>query len=420
MSELLRWPSIVFSILAACPAGARIYNRYFVVFTDAKSHLVGAAHRKTSEFCFGIIASLVVVIAQPVASTIAGAQETPVLIAKNVPQINGWCGDRAVYFNRGEDPQILDVFSKKRVRLQFDRSEYSVSQCSPNSRWVITVRLGTPAEQAAAPESEPEDCFTPKGRKPTRISLWDLQQGTRQEVGRGDVAFNWSPDGKIVLYRFIPTCDYERDPTNSIRFPAMGRDFLAASTLDLISNSIVPRSGWPNQGRIGETSWYAADAFVVQLPVGEGSPGTLHTPDGAILAIHLRNGKFDTVEQLNPTGFESSWQLALPQLTPAASDEILKAAHCKADPPSNGWRSSMRCSHEIESAGFRPSEAYCTALKVGDAKAFCSPVPAKQVWRRFVRGSTVLVVKPAGKEEDGLLQDDALFRIDHDRGGYLK
>jgi hypothetical protein len=46
--------------------------------------------------------------------------------------------------------------------------------------------------------------------------------------------------------------------------------------------------------------------------------------------------------------------------------------------------------------------------------------PPKQVWKRFVRGSTVLVVKPAGKEEEGLLQGHALFRIDHDHGGYLK
>jgi hypothetical protein len=37
----------------------------------------------------------------------------------------------------------------------------------------------------------------------------------------------------------------------------------------------------------------------------------------------------------------------------------------------------------------------CESLKVGDAKAFCSPVPTVQEWMRFVRGSTVLVVKPA-------------------------
>jgi hypothetical protein len=27
------------------------------------------------------------------------AQETPILVASDVPQINGWCGDHAVYFN---------------------------------------------------------------------------------------------------------------------------------------------------------------------------------------------------------------------------------------------------------------------------------------------------------------------------------
>jgi hypothetical protein len=82
----------------------------------------------------------------------------------------------------------------------------------------------------------------------------------------------------------------------------------------------------------------------------------------------------------------------------------------------------MRCTgpDEIESVDFLPSSAYCAALKSGDANAFCSPVPPKQVWKRFVRGSTVLVVKPAGKEEEGLLQGHALFRIDHDHGGYLK
>jgi hypothetical protein len=245
------------------------------------------------------------------ASSMASAQETPILVARDVPQIIGWCGNRAVHFDGGNDPQILDVFSKKRVRLQFDRSEYNVSQCSPNSRWVITVRVGTRAEQAAG-KDDPEGCDTPEQRKPTRIVLWDTQQGSLQEVGRGDVDFNWSPDGKIVLYRFIPWCGYERDPTNSIRFPAVGRDFLAVSTLAMISNSIVPSSGWPNQGRIGETGWYAPDAFVVQLPADEGSPGTSETPNGAILSIHLRDGKLSTAEQLNPSGFESSWQLALP------------------------------------------------------------------------------------------------------------
>lgn len=374
---------------------------------------------------FGKIIGLLTMITLRVilAPSMASAQETPILVARNVPQIIGWCGHRAVHFNRGNDPQILDVFSKKRVRLQFNRSEYNVSQCSPNSRWVITLRGGTRAEQAAQDEYDRESCYAQEEWKPARIVLWDLQQGSRQDVGRGYVDFNWSPDGKIVLYRFIPMCGYESYPTNSIRFPAKGRDFLAVSTLTMISNSIVPGSGWPNQGRIGETGWYAPDAFVVQLPVDEGSPGTFQTPDGAILSIHLRDGKVSAVEQLNPSGFESSWQLALPQLPAVASDDILKAAHCKADPPSNGWRSSMRCTDpdEIESVGFRPSSAYCTALKVGDAKAFCSPVPPKEQWRRFVRGSTVLVVKPApAGTEEGLLEGYDLFRIDHDHGGYLK
>jgi hypothetical protein len=363
--------------------------------------------------------ALRVILASPTAS----AQETPILVARNVPQITGWCGHRAVYFNRGNDSQILDVFSKKRVRLQFDRSEYHVSQCSPNSRWVITVQLGTRAEQAAD-EEDRESCYTQEERKPTRIVLWDMQQGSRRDVGRGYVDFNWSPDGKIVLYRFIPMCGYESYPTNSIKFPAMGRNFVAVSTLAMISNSIVPSSGWPNQGRIGETGWYAPDAFVVQLPVNEGSPGTFHTPDGAILSIHLRDGKLSTVEQLNPSGFESSWQLALPQLSPTASDEILKAAHCTADPPANGWRSSMHCTgpDEIEGVGFRPSPAYCAALKVGDARQFCSPVPPKEEWRRFVRGSTVLVVKSAGLSgsEKRRPKGADLFRIDHDHRGYLK
>jgi hypothetical protein len=287
---------------------------------------------------FKSIVSLITMITLRVvlAPSIASAQETPILVARDVPQIDRWCGHRAVHFNSGSDPQILDVFSKKRVRLQSNGAEYKISECSPNGRWVITVLVGTEKD-------DPEGCDTPEQRKPTRIALWDLQQGAPQEVGRGYVDFNWSPDGKIVLYRLVPICGYEKDPTNSIRFPAAGRDFRAVSTLDLISNSIVPGSGWPNQGRIGETGWYAPDAFVVQLPVNEGSPGTFHTPDGAILSIHLRDGKLSTVEQLNPCGFEASWQLALPQLPPATSDDILKTAHCVAYPPHIGWRSSMSC-----------------------------------------------------------------------------
>lgn len=151
-----------------------------------------------------------------VASPMASAQETPILVAPDVPEIGGWCGDRAVYFNGGT--QILDVFSKKQVRLKFNRSKYSISRCSPNGRWAIVTRIGTRAE-------------------PTEIALWDLLQGSPQEVGRGYVDFSWSPDGKIVLYRFVPMRGYEKDPANSIRFPATGRDFRAVSTLDLISNS---------------------------------------------------------------------------------------------------------------------------------------------------------------------------------------
>jgi hypothetical protein len=40
----------------------------------------------------------------------------------------------------------------------------------------------------------------------------------------------------------------------------------------------------------------------------------------------------------------------------------------------------MFCSDldEIQGAGFRPSPAYCAALKAGDAEEFCSPVPPVQ------------------------------------------
>jgi hypothetical protein len=174
------------------------------------------------------LASFLLVMQVIAGSPMASAQEAPIFVARHVLDIGGWCGDRAVYFNGST--QILDVFSKKQVRLQFNRSEYSIERCSPNGRWAIAKRLGTRAESQG-------------------IVLWDLQQGSLQEVGRGYVDFSWSPDGKIVLYRFIPTQGYEKDPTNSIRFPAAVPDFQAVSTLDLISNSIVPSSGWPNQGR---------------------------------------------------------------------------------------------------------------------------------------------------------------------------
>src|ERR1700685_1321298 len=168
--------------------------------TDAKSDLVGAVHRCIRRFCFRVAAAVLAITAQLIASTIATAQETPVLIVKNAPPITRWCGDRAAYANSGDDPQILDVFSKRRLKLQFDRSTYNLLQCSPDSRWAVTVRVGTKAEQAAD-EYDREMCDAPGGKKSPRIFLWDTQQGSHHEVGRGYLDFNWSPDGKMLLYR---------------------------------------------------------------------------------------------------------------------------------------------------------------------------------------------------------------------------
>jgi hypothetical protein len=115
-------------------------------------------------------------------------------------------------------------------------------------------------------------------------------------------------------------------PSAVTEFQAISAQAISAQAM--IAKLLGPDSGWSDKGRIGIMSWYASDAFVAQLPHGQGDPLDDGTPGGAVVAVHHISGSDPKIEQLNPPEFKSTFKLAIPQVPPAASALILKAAFC--------------------------------------------------------------------------------------------
>jgi hypothetical protein len=347
------------------------------------------------------------------------AQETPILVAKDLPQINGWCGDDAVYFNANVGGAggltLLDVRSGKKLSLEVWSAV--MLGCSPDGRWALTLDSGHGTGQGAEGGDPSCDPFI-NTRLPWLV-FWNLESGAHHVVGKGYVDVKWSPDGKVMLYRFRPFCDFESDRRNAFKLPPTIQQFRSFSARTMIATALGSRSGWPDEGRIGAVAWYAPDAFVAQLPAGEGGWLDDTTPAGAIVVVHQRAGKATRIEQLNPTWFQSSWSLTIPQVPSSDSDMILKAAGCTILRAIWKHPSSMGCESpdEIRRTGFQPDlTSYCQSLTAGDIKGFCATVSPKMSWQRIVHGRTVLVVK------HGDIQRNAsdLFRMERDHGGYLK
>jgi hypothetical protein len=312
------------------------------------------------------------------------------------------------------------VRTGKKTKLQFGLSTLLL-ECSPDSRWVLTENdVGTaPSDDPNFGEGGSGDCNEHDDGHLTRVVLWDMNRGTHQVVGTGYMNFRWSPDGKWLLHRFRPFCNLESQPRNDFKLPSAITEFQAISARAMIAKLLGPNSGWPDKGRIGIMSWYASDAFVTQLPHGEGNPLDDGTPGGAVVAVHHISGSDAKIEQLNPPEFKSTFKLAIPQVPPAASALILKAAFCTVlggqDTPS--FLSCQR-PDEIRWPGFELDLAkYCQTLRAGDVRQFCAPTLPRDSWARMARGSTVLLLKPAGGERSA---GTDLFRMENDHEGYLK
>ncbi len=371
-----------------------------------------------------VLASILVAISGFCAIGVAVAQETPVLVAKALPDIENWCGDHAVTFrsrtkNR-EDVYWLDVLTGKKAKLQYGLSTLLL-ECSPDSRWVLTENdVGTvPSDDPNFREGGSPDCNEHDDGHLTRVVLWDMARGTHQVVGTGYMDFRRSPGGKLLLYRFRPFCNLESQPRNAFKLPSAVTEFQAISDRAIIAKLLGPNSGWPGKGRIGIMSWYASNAFVTQLPDGEGWWMDDSTPGGAIVAVHDISGSDAKIEQLNPSKFKSTFKFAVPQLPPAASDEILKAASCSV--LSSDQEPGVLSCHGSEEIGLPPFKIdlakYCQTLRAGDVRQFCAPKPPIYSWSRKVRGSTVLLLKRIGDERNAVVD---LFRMENDHEGYLK
>jgi hypothetical protein len=352
----------------------------------------------------------------------AFAQETPVLVAKpEPPHIDGWCGEYALHFqNVVNEAMLLDVSTGKQLRLKYGLSGVVLS-CSPNGRWVLTENTDAGSGGGISREGGDPACDPPDQIELPRLVLWDIQSGRPQVVGRGNADFAWSPDGTLLLYRFRPFCNLELDRRNSFKLPQGVRAFQAISVYDLVQRALGTNSGWPDKGRIGVVRWYASDAFLVQLPVTDGIWLTDATEAGAIVSGHVKDGQLVRIEQVNPASFQSSWTLAIPQMPLEASNDVMKAARCavlsvKRRP------SSVSCDSpdDLMQTAVRPDlDRYCGISGAGDALEFCAPSPTNGQWFRIVRGPIVLVRKPVSNDGKSIAGFE-LFRIDGDRGGYLK
>jgi hypothetical protein len=344
-----------------------------------------------------------------------------VLFVASIPGMDGWCGDRAVVFDNYHDLIWLNVFDKRKINLQTGRSFARLIACSPDSRWAI-VQHGGMQHEGGDPACDPPDRI-----QVPRVMLWDTERKKTYAIGNGFFGFAWSADGKTLLYRPWPLCDLERDPRTRLRWPVEIREFRPIPLRALINQALEGVPGWIDNGRVGAVGWVDTEKFVVQIPEKEGNAITDFTPYGAILLMHLSDGRVTRAEQLHPEGFNfasgarfiTTLKLDIPQLTAKSSNDIVGAAGCETTD------TGMGCERE-DSAGvenFRPHlERYCVNLTAESAR-FCQPTATKESWQRVRRGATVLLLKPAAKAKpaSGAMSSRVeLFRVENDEGGYLQ
>jgi hypothetical protein len=352
----------------------------------------------------------------------AFAQEVPHLVASDIARIDGWCGDHAVYFQRpggvfgATDTSkmlprmtltLLDIYSKAQKKLQLDDRWTRVTACSRDGRWVITehgaewrIRVGDNECQSQVPLELPT------------VTLWDTRDNKHYILGQGIMSLEWSPDGKNLLYHFLPECDLDRDSRNSFRLPPQINEFLVVPVSGAVSQIPKLGSGWPGKISIEKVSWLDNDRFVMQLPGGNGEPVPLWF--GAVVVVHLNEGTATDIYQLNPRGFQSSRILNVPQIKSQESTDMLTSANCVVDSSSGAYLVCSNRDRAVEQPLNLDQARYCQALAAGDIEELCNP--AKRFWSASIirRGGEVLLQRMSVEGSNDL------FRIENDNGGYLK
>jgi hypothetical protein len=372
--------------------------------------VIGSCSSKPASLLAGcVLAALLATI------SFAGAdpQESVRLIAKDSLGLMGWCSEHAVYLDK-PDPGLvwLDIATGQQRSLQLDKSWARLPACSPDGRWVITQNGGTTKEGGDPGCDPPADTELPV------FALWDMRYGQSYVIGKGFADVQWSPDSKVLLHRFRPYCNLERDSRNWFALPRAVTAFQAVDVHTLIRHLLPPQSGWHDERRIGAMSWISSNEFVVQLPIGEELPLQDLTPFGAIVLVKMDGADPLFVQQLNLPGFRATWTLAIPQLPPSADPYFLEP-YCTYEKPEgvSCLEGNHKVGRETRQLTSQQLDAFCQARATGDVAEFCN-APGKVTWLlRNSYNSTVLVERLI--DIGGQYRSD-LFQIESDDGGYLK
>jgi hypothetical protein len=241
-----------------------------------------------------------------------------------------------------------------------------LNACSPDGRWVVTE---DGADWRYDHGADADECDAPKPLELPKVTLWDTLNDSRYAVGQGILNVNWSPDGKLLLYHFVPECGLDRDPRNSFHFPTEVAEFAALAVSDLVPQGTNSSAGLAEHVAVAAASWVSNDRFIVQF-----SDGKALDPFGfgAVVVVRLDQHLATDVRQLNPREYESSWILALPQIKSQESSDLLSAANCKV----GGYRDShLICSgnRADERTVHLDVARYCGKAATTEMIEFCRP-----------------------------------------------
>ena len=338
--------------------------------------------------------------------------EVPHLLADNIQGFGPECGDHAHQVLIDDRLVWIDLAKRTQTQLSNDPTAQMMA-CSPDGRWAIIAIAGDVWKT--------DDCPVPgKGELPI-VLLRDMIEGKRRVIGEGFLEFGRNPRGDVLLYRIEPYCGFPNDTRPWLRLPDGLQEFKAVSVGSLARDILKGVKGWADNGPVGAFSWLDSDRFVVQLAEHEAT--FMDASRGAIVAISQSKGTATKVEQLNPSKFQASWELAVPQIRNVASDEIVRNANCDL----NDGGETIECNDKYLQRGksevqrFRPVR-FCRDAHGGDAGLFCDESgPNPPIWARVRRGAFVYVVKTVNEDRGGVLTNrQELYVVDNDAGGYLQ